>query len=58
MTAVLPDYSIKQDLTPREEKLSSSVSGVLGGGVTLIVALLAGAVLKRRGAKGGSRGNH
>lgn len=57
-TAPLPDYSFKSaegDGEARtgskdEKRAGTSVSGILGGGVTLVLAFVIGFLLKRRGA--------
>jgi cobalt/nickel transport system permease protein len=59
-SAILPDYSFKkaqaeeEPLSPRpafQEKTETSVAGLVGGLLTLLTAVLLGAVLKRRQAR-------
>lgn len=56
-TAFLPDYGFKttEDAAPEAEtwptvSVGTSVSGIVGGGLTLVIALLIGFVLRRSGA--------
>ena len=57
-TAFLPDYGFKtaDAVAPEAEawpavSVGTSVSGIVGGGLTLIIALLVGRALKRSGAR-------
>lgn len=43
-TALLPDYSVKTD-EPVNEKVSTGLSGIIGGGITLIAASVMGFII-------------
>ncbi len=53
-TALLPDYALpaEEGVTPSAtaERMGTSLSGLLGGGITLVVCSLIGVFLKRRSA--------
>ena len=44
VTTLLPDYSLKEDITS-DGKLGTSLSGIIGGGITLAIAMAFGSLI-------------
>jgi cobalt/nickel transport system permease protein len=49
-TAVLPDYGFKNQKAGEAGRLGTSVAGLVGGGIVLLLGIIIGLLLKRRGA--------
>jgi cobalt/nickel transport system permease protein len=54
-TAILPDYGFKKTAAGESSRLGTSVAGLVGGLLVLLLGLGLGLLLKKRGARGHDR---